>query len=259
VQSRLLEPTQLVVLGGVAALVGITWFDLWRRASQMHMHMVMGMAMPRQASWDLPDLGATAVMWSVMMIAMMLPSATPMLVLFARSQRPRLGPSEGSCRTGLLATGYLVVWLGWSVLAAGLQWALHASLLLSPGAVIASALGGGALLVLAGVYQVSSWKYACLVQCQSPLGFLLARWRDGRWGAFRMGLAHGVYCVGCCWALMALLFVGGVMNLVWIAALAAFVLLEKAIVRGRWFSYASGGGLIAWGLYVLRAGLLPSS
>jgi predicted metal-binding membrane protein len=257
VQSRLLEPTQLVVLGGVAALIGITWFDLWRRAS--HMHMAMGMAMPRQAPWDLADLGATAVMWSVMMIAMMLPSATPMLVLFARSQRPRLGSAEGSSRTGLLAMGYLAVWMGWSVLAAGLQWALHASLLLSPGAAITSALAGGALLVLAGVYQISPWKYACLVQCQSPLGFLLARWRDGRWGAFRMGLAHGVYCVGCCWALMALLFVGGIMNLAWIAALAVFVLLEKAVVRGRWFSYASGAGLAAWGLYVLRAGLLPSS
>ena len=258
-QSRLLEPTQAVVLGGAAALVGITWFDLGRRASQMHMHMAMGMAMPRQASWDLADLGATAVMWSVMMIAMMLPSATPMLVLFARSQRPRLGPAEGSARTGLLAMGYLTVWLAWSWLAAGLQWTLHASLLLSPGAAITSALAGGALLVTAGVYQTSSWKYACLVQCQSPLGFLLARWRDGRWGAFRMGFAHGVYCVGCCWALMALLFVGGVMNLAWIAALAVFVLLEKAVARGRWFSYVSGAGLVAWGLYVLRAGLLTSS
>jgi len=257
-QTRLLEPTQFVVLGGVATLVVMTWFDLWRRASEMHMHMAMAMAMPRQAPWDLADLGATADMWGVMMIAMMLPSATPMLVLFARSQRPRLGPAEGSWRTGLLAAGYLVVWLGWSMLAAGSQWALNASLLLSPGAAVTSALTGGALLVTAGVYQLSPWKYACLVQCQSPLGFLLARWRDGRWGAFRMGLAHGVYCVGCCWALMALLLVGGVMNLTWIAALAVFVLLEK-VLPGRWLSYASGGGLVAWGLYVLQAGLLPAS
>jgi len=259
VQSRLLEPTQVVVLSGVAALGGITWFDLWRRSSLMHMHVAMGMAMPREAPWDFADLGATGVMWSVMMIAMMLPSATPMLLLFARSQRARLDPAEGSWRTGLLAMGYLVVWLGWSWLAAGLQWALSAWLLLSPGAAITSALAGGALLVLAGIYQASAWKRACLVQCQSPLGFLLARWRDGRRGAFRMGLAHGVYCVGCCWALMALLFVGGVMNLVWIAVLAVFVLLEKAVVRGRWFSYASGAGLVAWGLYVLGAGLLSGA
>jgi predicted metal-binding membrane protein len=258
-QSRLLEPTQFVVFGGVTALVVMTWFDLWRRASEMHMHMGMAMAMPRQSPWGLADLASTAVMWGVMMIAMMLPSAMPMLVLFARSQRPRLGPAEGSWRAGLLVAGYLIVWLGWSGLAAGLQWALNASLLLSPGAAVTSALAGGTLLVLAGVYQLSSWKYACLVQCQSPLGFLLARWRDGRWGAFRMGIAHGLYCVGCCWALMALLLVGGVMNLIWIAALAVFVLLEKAVVRGRWFSYASGGGLVAWGLYVLRAGLLPAS
>jgi predicted metal-binding membrane protein len=258
-QVRFLAPAQLVVLGSVAAIVGITWFDLWRRASEMHMHMAMGMAMPRPAPWDLADLGATTAMWGVMMIAMMLPSATPMLLLFARSQRPRLGSAEGSFRTGLLATGYLVVWLGWSVLAACLQWALNASLLLSPGAGITSALAGGTLLVLAGVYQLSSWKHACLVRCQSPLGFLLGRWQDGRWGAFRMGLAHGASCVGCCWALMALLFVGGVMNLTWIAALAVFVLLEKALVRGRWLSYLSGGALVVWGLYVLRAGLLPSS
>jgi len=259
VQVRWLEPTQLVVLGSVTVLVGITWFDLWRRASEMHMHIAMGMAMPRATPWDVDDLVATTAMWGVMMIAMMLPSATPMLLLFARSQRPRLGTAEGSFRTGLLATGYLVVWLGWSGLAACLQWALNASLLLSPGAAITSALAGGTLLVLAGVYQLSSWKHACLVRCQSPLGFLLGQWQDGRWGAFRMGLAHGVYCVGCCWALMALLFVGGVMNLTWIAALAVFVLLEKAVVRGRWFSYVSGGGLVVWGLYVLRAGLLPTS
>ena len=227
VQVRLLEPTQLVVLGGVAALAGITWFDLWRRASEMSMHMAMGMAMPRQAPWDVADLGATTLMWGIMMIAMMLPSATPLLLLFARSQRPRLGTAEGSFRTGLLATGYLVVWLSWSGLAACLQWALHASLLLSPSAAITSALAGGALLVLAGVYQLSPWKHACLVRCQSPLGFLLGRWQEGRWGAFRMGLDHGVYCVGCCWALMALLFVGGVMNLAVIAALTVFVAFEK--------------------------------
>jgi predicted metal-binding membrane protein len=193
-------------------------------------------------------------MWAVMMIAMMLPSATPLLVLFARSQRPRVGAAEGTWRTGLLAVGYLAVWLGWSGLAAALQWVLHASLLLSPGIALTSTLAGAALLVLAGVYQVTPWKHSCLARCQSPLGFMLSRWRDGRRGAFRMGLGHGAFCVGCCWALMALLFVGGVMNLAWIAALAAFVLLEK-VTRGRWFSYLSGGVLVVWGLYVLRAGI----
>jgi predicted metal-binding membrane protein len=256
--SRLLEPTQLVVLAGIAALAGLTWLDLWRRASEMAMHEAMGMAMPSQAPWDLGDLGATAVMWGVMMVAMMLPSATPLLVLFTRSQRPRVGPAEGSIRTGLLAAGYLVVWLGWSGIAAGLQWTLHASLLLSPRAALTSALAGGALLLLAGLYQVTPWKHACLTRCQSPLGFMLAHWRDGRAGALRMGAAHGAYCVGCCWTLMVLLFVGGVMNLIWIAALAVLVLLEK-VVPGRWVSYASGAALAAWGLYVLRSGLLPAS
>jgi predicted metal-binding membrane protein len=257
-RSRLLEPTQLVVLGGIAALVVLTWLDLWRRASEMAMHEAMGMVMPSQAPWDLADLGTTVVMWGVMMVAMMLPSATPLLLLFARSQRPRVGPAEGSVRTGLLAAGYLAVWLGWSGVAAALQWVLHASLLFSPRVALTSAVAGGALLILAGLYQITPWKYVCLTRCQSPLGFMLAHWREGRGGAFRMGSAHGVYCVGCCWALMVLLFVGGVMSLTWIAALAALVLLEK-VVPGRWVSYASGGGLVAWGLYVLRAGLLPAS
>jgi predicted metal-binding membrane protein len=192
-----------------------------------------------------------------MMVAMMLPSATPLLVLFARSQYPLMGPAEGSLRTCLLAAGYLVVWLGWSALAAALQWGLHASLLLSPRVALTSALAGGALLILAGLYQITPWKHACLARCQSPLGFMLSHWRRGRDGAFRMGLAHGTYCVGCCWALMALLFVGGVMSLTWIAALAVLVLVEK-VVPGRWMSYVSGGALVAWGLYVLRAGLSPA-
>ena len=253
---RWLEPGQLVVLGGIAILAGLTWLDLWRRASEMAMHEAMGMAMPAGAPWDPVDLARTGVMWGVMMIAMMLPSATPLLVLFTRSQRLRVGVAEGSWRTGLLATGYLVVWLGWSALAAALQWVLHALLLLSPDAALTSALAGGALLMVAGLYQVTPWKQACLRRCQSPLGFMLAHWREGRAGAFRMGVAHGVYCVGCCWALMALLFVGGVMNLLWVAALAVLVLLEK-VIPGRWLSYASGAALIAWGLFVLRAGLLP--
>lgn len=256
-QFRLLEPTQLVVLGGIAALAALTWLDLWWRASEMAMHEAMGMAMPRPGPWDLGDLGTTAVMWGVMMVAMMLPSATPLLVLFARSQRSRVGPAEGSLRTGLLTAGYLVVWLGWSGLAAALQWVLHALLRLSPGAALTSSLAGGTLLVLAGLYQITPWKHACLTRCQSPLGFMLAHWREGRGGAFRMGSAHGASCVGCCWALMVLLFVGGVMNLAWIAALAVLVLLEK-VVPGRWLSYAAGAALVAWGLYVLRAGLLPS-
>ena len=240
------------------AIIGLTWLDLWGRAKEMAMHEAMGMAMRSPAAWDLGDLGTTAVMWGVMMVAMMLPSATPLLVLFARSQRPRVGSAEGSLRTGLLAAGYLVVWLGWSGLAASLQWVLHASLLLSPRVALTSALAGGALLILTGLYQVTPWKYACLTRCQSPLGFMLVHWREGRRGAVRMGSAHGAYCVGCCWALMVLLFVGGVMNPNWIAALAVLVLLEK-VVPGRWVSYASGGALVAWGLYVLHAGLLPAS
>jgi predicted metal-binding membrane protein len=255
---RWLEPSQGVVLAGIAALAGLTWLDLWRRASEMAMHERMGMAMPAGPPWDPADLAATAVMWGVMMVAMMLPSATPLLVLFARSQRLRVGVAEGSWRTGLLAGGYLVAWLGWSGLAAALQWALRAFLLMSPGAALSSAVAGGAVLVGAGFYQVTPWKQTCLRHCQSPLGFLLTHWRDGRLGAVRMGVTHGLYCVGCCWALMALLFVGGVMNLAWVAALSILILLEK-VVPGRWLSFTAGAGLIGWGLYLLASGALATT
>jgi predicted metal-binding membrane protein len=251
-----LDRLHLLVLGGVAAVAALAWIDLWRRAGAMRMDgMAMGAVMPRQMAWDTADLATTAAMWAVMMIAMMLPSALPMLLLFSHAQRPRLGRPEGARRTALVAAGYVAVWVVWSALAAGLQWALQTTLLLSPGLTTTSAVLGGAILVVAGVYQFTPWKSACLAHCQSPLGFFLGHWRDGRGGALRMGVAHGAYCVGCCWALMGLLFVGGVMNLVWIAALAGFVLLEKAVARGRWLSYASGAVLVVWGGYVLRAGL----
>ena len=249
--ERLLERERLIVLGGVVGLAGLAWLDLWRRAQQMDMGTATEAAMPRSAPWSFADLGAAGLMWSIMMIAMMLPSAAPMLLLFATVQRKRREQRAGVTPTGLFAAGYLLIWLTWSWLAAGLQWALQALLFFSSRMPSMSPLLGGGFLFLAGLYQFTPWKDACLVQCQSPLGFLLTRWREGAWGAFRMGLNHGAYCVGCCWALMGLLFVGGVMNLLWIAVLAGYVLLEKGVARGPWLSRGTGSVLIAWGLYVL--------
>jgi predicted metal-binding membrane protein len=114
---------------------------------------------------------------------------------------------------------------------------------------------GGALLIAAGIYQLTPLKYACLARCRSPLGFLLAEWREGTRGAFQMGIRHGAYCAGCCWALMALLFVGGVMNPVWVAAIAGFVLVEKLVPAGRVVSWIAGVALLGWGAWVLRATL----
>jgi predicted metal-binding membrane protein len=217
--------------------------------------MVMDAGLPPHTAWSFADLGAAAVMWGVMMIAMMLPSAAPMLLLFSSVQRKRRAQGEAVVPSGLFAAGYLLIWLAWSGLAAALQWALHGVFLLSSHLATTSALLGAAFLLMAGFYQFTPWKDACLVQCQSPLAFLLTKWRAGPRGALCMGLHHGAYCVGCCWALMGLLFVGGVMDLLWVAGLAGFVLLEKAIARGPWFSRMSGLALIVWALYVLRSGL----
>ncbi len=151
------------------------------------------------------------------------------------------------------AGGYLLVWGGFSVAAATLQAALQQSMLLSSELAMVGGWLPAVVLALAGVYQLTPLKHACLVRCRSPLAFLLSRWRDGIGGALGMGLRHGAFCLGCCWALMALLFVGGVMNLAWIAILAVFVLAEKVLPYGTWLSRVSGVALIAWAVWVVRA------
>jgi predicted metal-binding membrane protein len=187
-------------------------------------------------------------MWTVMMAAMMLPSAAPMLLAFDRIQRHRRTSGQTAAPLAFFATGYLVVWTGWSLAAAGLQWGLQSTLLLSPHLALQSSLLAGGVLIAAGLYQWTRLKTACLVHCQSPLSFFLTRWREGGAGALAMGFRHGAYCVGCCWALMGLLFVVGVMNLVWVAGLSAYVLLEKAGVVGATISRVVGLALVGWGL-----------
>jgi len=158
VVERVLEHDRVIVLGGVVVLAALAWLELWRRAGAMGMDV----AMPRYMPWSLADLGAAALMWGVMMIAMMLPSAAPMLLLFSGAQRKRRGQAEAARLTGLFAAGYLVIWLSWSGLAAALQWALQALLLLSPYLATTHALLGAAFLLLAGLYQFTPWKAACL-------------------------------------------------------------------------------------------------
>lgn len=249
--EQVLKRDRLIVLGGVGGLTALAWLDLWRHAGGMAMHA----AMPRPMPWSPAELGAAALMWAVMMIAMMLPSAAPMLLLFASVQRKQREQGRAATPAGLFAAGYLGLWVASSLLGAGLQWALQALLFLSPHLATTSPFLGGAFLLGAGLYQLTPWKNACLVHCQSPLRFLLTHWREGPGGAVLMGIHHGAYCVGCCWALMGLLFVGGVMNLLWVAALAGFVLLEKAVARGPWLSRLAGALCIGWGAYLVYAGL----
>ncbi len=183
------------------------------------------LAMPMSTAWSGADAVVMSSMWAVMMAAMMLPSATPMIAAYARTAAsPRAGV-HGS--TTAFVAGYLVLWAGVGLLGTGLQWLLHDAALVDASGSATSRWLAGSVLLLAGGYQLTGVKHTMLGRCRSPLGFLLAHWRDGRAGALRMGLRHGVVCLGCCWALMLLLFVLGVMNLAWVAVLAAVVLVEK--------------------------------
>jgi predicted metal-binding membrane protein len=212
-----------------------------------------GMAMGATA-WGARDVSVAAAMWAVMMVAMMLPSAAPMILMFATVNRRRLeGGQAPYVPTGLFALAYLCVWTAFSILAALGEWALRATALL-PGATL-TPLAGGLVLIAAGIYQLTPLKYACLSRCRTPLGFLMGSWREGRAGAFAMGVRHGVFCVGCCWLLMALLFVSGMMNPAWIALIAGFVLIEKVLPHGKLVSWTAGVVLIACGSWMLTGAL----
>jgi len=186
-------------------------------------------------------------MWWIMMVAMMLPSASPMILLFARFNRSQRDKGAPYVPTAVFALGYLWVWAAFSVVAVTGQWGLEHSGLLSSMMASTSVILGAVLLIAAGLYQLTPLKYACLKHCRSPLFFISHHWRPGEWGALRMGLEHGAFCTGCCWFLMALLFYGGIMNLFWIIGLALFVLLEKVAPAGHWVGRIMGVGLIAWG------------
>jgi predicted metal-binding membrane protein len=186
-------------------------------------------------------------MWWIMMVAMMLPSASPMILLFARFNRSQREKGAPYVPTAVFALGYLWIWAAFSVVAVTAQWSLERSGLLSSMMASTSVTLGAVLLIAAGLYQLTPLKYACLKHCRSPLFFISHHWRPGEWGALRMGLEHGAFCTGCCWFLMALLFYGGIMNLFWIIGLALFVLLEKVAPAGHWVGWVMGVGLIAWG------------
>ncbi len=199
--------------------------------------------------WDGSHLLLLWTMWAAMMAAMMVPSAWPMLMMYGGLSR---GKSSGhSSHLYLFAAGYVLVWALFSAAATIVQRMLAGLLVLSPMMELTSPQASAALLIVAGVYQLTPFKRVCLRSCRSPISFLLGHWRPGRLGAFRMGIDHGVYCVGCCWALMLLLFVGGVMNLYVIAALTTLVAVEKVLPAGEYSSRLSGGLLIALAVWIL--------
>ncbi len=263
---------KLLTWAAIVLACGLSWLYLVQLAVEMESGMAMEMAPMEMAPmemapmemapmemaamatlqpWTPMDAWLMFLMWAVMMVAMMLPSASPMILLYQRiahqkMSRPRLAVS-------LFTSGYLLIWTGFSAAATALQWALRETGLVSDMMVSSSGLLSGTLLIAAGLYQLSDWKETCLEQCQAPFTFIMQHWRGGLAGALKMGLQHGAFCLGCCWLLMTLLFVGGVMNLLWIALLALFVLVEK-LLPGIWLARVTALVLVVAGGWQLWSG-----
>jgi len=221
------------IAAGLAAIAGLAWFYLWGMAS-MPGGMETGIAM-------------TLAMWTVMMAAMMLPSASPAILLYAAMVRKNAERGVALAAVWLFVAGYLLAWAGFAVLAALLQAALEGTGLLAPMMLSASPWLSGALLLAAGAYQFTPLKKLCLSKCREPVHFFITNWHPGPLGALRMGAAHGAYCVGCCWLLMLTGLAVGVMNLAWMALLTVAVAVEQAAPGGVWVGRALGAGLIVWG------------
>ena len=249
-----LKRDRLVVLASLCVLAALAWAYL--------INMALGMG----AMADMPGMGDIAgklkpwtvmdgllmfLMWAIMMLAMMLPSAAPMILIFARVNAKQRDKGNGYAPTFIFAAGYIVVWSVFSLFATAAQWGLQNAALLSPGMVSTSVYLGGALFIAAGIYQWTPLKQACLKRCRSPFEFIMHHWRPGAAGAFRMGLGHGAFCLGCCWSVMALLFVGGVMNLIWVAVITIFVAVEKMFPHGAWVGRVTGMAMVAAGVYLM--------
>ena len=256
--KNLLRPEQVILLLSLLAMTATAWLYLIHLAHGIgNSGSDMGsmeISMPQMQSWVFVDFILMFVMWTVMMVAMMVPATAPMLLMYANVTRRRKQRGQSHVPTSIFLLGYILIWTGFSVLATFANWGLHINSMLS------SMMGestnpilGGVLLIAAGLFQWTSLKTACLSKCRSPLTFIMDEWRDDHVGVLYMGLKHGIYCLGCCWALMLLLFVLGVMNLSWIAGLSALVMLEKMAPKGIWMSRIIGIGLMCWGALILRS------
>ncbi len=262
--EAVLRRERAIVVAALAILTALAWMDLAWLADDMAMggmdmfgfRMIpagQGLMMPAGAPWQPIEFAYVFAMWTVMMIGMMTPSVAPMILIYARVGRHAEMSGQPFAASAWFAAGYLVAWTGFSLAATFAQWALQRAALLTPMMESASNVLGGVVLIAAGVYQWTPVKEACLSYCQAPLTFIMRHggFRREAAGALTLGFRHGLYCIGCCWALMLLLFVGGVMNLLWIAALAVLVLFEKTVPFGKSVSRVAGVAFIAMGAWLL--------
>ncbi len=246
---------QAIVAVALAILAALAWiYTILLSGSLAGLDLHSLMAMPRQGEWTSLDLALIFLMWAVMMAAMMIPSAMPMILLFTAIEQRR-DAAGALVRTIAFVSGYAAVWGGFSLLTTLAQWGLHDA------AMLGSAMGplvpwaAAAVLALAGLYQFSPLKQTCLRHCSSPLEFLTVHWRSGGEGALWMGVRHGGYCLGCCWAFMLVLFVVGVMNVLWVALIAVLLLLEKLAPGRDRIRVVAGAALLLWSAIVATASL----
>jgi predicted metal-binding membrane protein len=244
-----------VVLWSLLGLTALAWFYLIRLSGDMGSAAGVWMT-PYGAAWNPADFALAFGQWTVMMLAMMLPTIAPLLWTYVAMLRARPEPSRVYPLAALLTAGYLAVWVAFSLAGALAQWGLQAAALRLPAPSHTGVLLGGAFLIATGLFQWTPFKHACLAHCRTPQGFFMTHWQEGGGGAWRMGLHQGVLCTGCCWLLMGLMLLAGAMNLWWMGALTALVLVEKVAPSGEWLGRAAGVLLAAWGLWLVASGLL---
>ncbi|MCI0431006.1 MAG: DUF2182 domain-containing protein [Rhodospirillales bacterium] len=247
-----LERERRVTTAALALVAALAWAYLLLGAGTPEMGGMDPDMVMTPAPWSADYAAAIFLMWWIMMAAMMLPSAAPVILLYDRVARRVEG--AGGKATLQFASGYLLIWGTFSLAAAAMHWGLDQSGLLTMGMAAASSVLGGLVLVAAGLWQLTPIKHACLIRCQNPLHFLAHHWRRGRFAPLRMGLGHGLHCLGCCWVLMGLLLYGGIMNLAWIGGLALYILLEKTVPARHWLSRAAGWAMILAGAVTVVAG-----
>jgi len=249
----LLKRDRVVIISCLILISLLAWLYiiyLYRQMFHMNMDALL-FAMPMTPAWTAIDFILLFLMWFVMMIAMMTPSVAPLILIFAMVNRKRKEQQNPFVSTGYLFAGYFFIWAAFSLLATSLQWLLQHVYLLTPEMRITSKIFGGSILILAGIFQFTPLKKTCLSYCRTPVDFIHRSWKEGKTGAIRMGIENGIYCVGCCWVLMVLLFVSGIMNLLWVALIALFVLIEKISARIRWLSPVAGAALIIYGMIII--------
>ncbi|MCW3106577.1 MAG: metal-binding protein [Segetibacter sp.] len=249
----ILRRDRFIVITGLCIISILAWvyiIYLYRQMEVMDMDALF-FAMPMTPKWATTDFILMFLMWLVMMIAMMTPSVAPLILLFTKVNRQKREQQTPFVNTWYLFIGYFVVWGGFSLIATILQWVLQQITWLNPDMIITNKILGSIILIAAGVFQFTPLKQTCLNFCKSPLQFIYSHWKDGKKGAVAMGIRNGTYCVGCCWVLMVLLFVSGVMNILWVALITLFVLIEKVTAKSKWISLTAGSVLIIYGVLVI--------